>query len=131
MEISPEGTWTLHTIKYGSRDLDRSPYKQAEDSMYFFKDKYKKEYNIDYSGLFGAGAVFPFYVLPHSESISNRDSICTIESPEMNNLAEKIKGMFKAWGGARFGRNRYSQQEHQFFWIWFEKELLWQLQLEL
>ena len=115
MEISPEGTWTLHTIKYGSRDLDRSPYKQAEDSMYFFKDKYKKEYNIDYSGLFGAGAVFPFYVLPHSESISNRDSICTIESPEMNNLAEKIKGMFKAWGGARFGRNRYSQQEHQFF----------------
>ena len=57
MEISPEGTWTLHTIKYGSRDLDRSPYKQAEDSMYFFKDKYKKEYNIDYSGLFGAGAL--------------------------------------------------------------------------
>ena len=115
MEISPEGVWTLYTIKYGPRDLDRSPYKQAEDSMYFFKDKYKKEYNIDYSGLFGAGAVFPFYVLPHSESISNRDSICTIESPEMNNLAEKLKGMFKAWGGARFGRNRYSQQEHEFF----------------
>lgn len=59
--------------------------------------------------------MFPFYVLQHSESISNRDSICTIESPEMNNLAEKIKGMFKAWGGARFGRNRYSQQEHEFF----------------
>ena len=115
MVISPEGVWTLYTIKYGPRDLDRSPYKQAEDSMYFFKDKYKKEYNIDYSGLFGAGAVFPFYVLPHSESISNRDSICTIESPEMNNLAEKLKGMFKAWGGARFGRNRYSQQEHEFF----------------
>ena len=115
MEISPEGVWTLHTVKYGPRDLDRSPYKQAEDSMYFFKDKYKKEYNIDYSGLFGAGAVFPFYVLPQSESISNRDSICTIESPEMGNLAEKIKSMFKAWGGARFGRNRYSQQEHEFF----------------
>lgn len=113
--ISPEGTWTLHTGKYGDRILDRSPYKQAEDSMYYFKDKYKKEYNIEYSGLFGAGAIFPFYVLPQAESISNRDSICTIEAPDMNDLGNKIKGMFKAWGGTRFGRNRYSQQEHEFF----------------
>ncbi|WP_294242062.1 NERD domain-containing protein [Pseudobutyrivibrio sp.] len=115
MEITPEGKWILHTERYGPRDLDRSPYKQAEDSMYFFKDKYKKEYNIDYSGLFGAGAVFPFYALPQSESISNRDGICTIESHEMNNLSKKIKEMFKAWGGSRYGRNRYSQQEHEFF----------------
>ncbi len=115
IDISPEGIWTLHTGKYGDRILDRSPYKQAEDSMYYFKDKYKKEYNIDYSGLFGAGAIFPFYVLPQAESISNRDSICTIESSDMNNLVAQIKGMFKAWGGIRFGRNRYSLQEHDFF----------------
>lgn len=115
IDISSEGIWTLHTGRYGDRILDRSPYKQAEDSMYYFKDKYKKEYNVDYSGLFGAGAVFPFYVLPQAESISNRDSICTIESPEMNNLSDKIKNMFKAWGGTRYGRNRYSQQEHDFF----------------
>lgn len=115
IDISSDGTWTLHTGKYGDRILERSPYKQAEDSMYYFKDKYKKEYNIDYPGLFGAGAVFPFYVLPHAENISNRDSICTIESPDMNDLANKIKNMFKAWGGTRYGRNRYSQQEHDFF----------------
>ena len=115
MDISPEGIWTLHTTKYGPRVLDRSPYKQAEDSMYYFKDKYKKEYNVEYSGLYGAGAVFPFYALPQSESISNRDSICTVESPEMNTLATKLKAMFRAWGGARFGRNRYGQQEHEFF----------------
>lgn len=115
IDISPEGIWTLHTGKYGDRILDRSPYKQAEDSMYYFRDKYKKEYNIDYSGLYGAGAIFPFYVLPQAEGISNRDSICTIESPDMNDLAAKIKGMFKAWGGTRFGRNRYSRQEHVFF----------------
>lgn len=113
--ISPEGQWTLHTGKYGDRVLDRSPYKQAEDSMYYFKDKYKKEYNIEYSGLFGAGAIFPFYVLPQAESISNRDGVCTVESPDMDNLEVKIKGMFKAWGGTRFGRNRYSKQEHEFF----------------
>ena len=115
MLISPEGVWTLHSGKYGGRDLDRSPYKQAEDSMYYFKDKYKREYNTDYSGLYGAGAIFPFYVLPSAESISNRDQVCTIESPDMNNLKEKIKIMFKAWGCARFGRNRYAQQEHNFF----------------
>lgn len=115
MTISSEGIWTLHSGKYGDRNLDRSPYKQAEESMYYFKEKYKKEYNIDYSGLFGAGAVFPFYVLPSVERISNRDKVCTIESSDMSNLADKIKAMFKAWGGTRFGRNRYSQQEHEFF----------------
>lgn len=113
--ISPEGIWTVHSGKFNDRTLDRSPYKQAEASMYYFKDKYKKEYNIDYSGLFGAGAIFPFYAISQAESISNRDRICTIESPEMNDLSNKIKGMFKAWGGTRFGRNRYSQQEHDFF----------------
>ena len=40
MTISSEGVWTLHSGKYGDRILDRSPYKQAEDSMYFFKEKY-------------------------------------------------------------------------------------------
>ena len=113
--ISSEGIWTLHTGRYGDRILGKDPYKQAEASMYYFKDKYKKEYNINYSGLFGAGAIFPFYVLPQAESISNRDKICTIESPDMDNLNDKIKRMFKAWGGARYGRNRYSKQEHDFF----------------
>lgn len=115
IDISPEGIWTLHTGRYGDRVLSRSPYKQAEASMYYFKDRYKKEYNVDYSGLFGAGVIFPFYVIPRAESISNRDCVCTIESPEMNNLADKIKDMFKAWGNGRFGRNLYSQQEHDFF----------------
>lgn len=115
IDISPEGTWILHTGKYGDRILSRSPYKQAEDSMYYFKEKYKKEYNTDYPGLFGAGAIFPFYAIQQVESISNRDSICTIESKDMNNLVTKIKDMFKEWGGTRFGRNRYSQQEHEFF----------------
>lgn len=31
MEISPEGVWTLHTSEVRLRDLDESPYKQAEE----------------------------------------------------------------------------------------------------
>lgn len=115
IDISPEGIWTLHTGKYGDRILGRSPYKQAEDSMYYFKDKYKKEYNIDYPRAVWRRCDISFYALRQAESISNRDSICTIESKDMDNLVTKIKGMFKEWGGTRFGRNRYSQQEHDFF----------------
>ncbi len=112
MDISEDGTWTLIDNRYGDRVLDRSPYKQAEDSMYYFKEKFKKEYNVKFPGIYGAGAVFPFYALRQVESISNRDKICTIESHEMNDLARKIKDMFKAWGGDKFGRISYNSQQH-------------------
>ena len=115
MEISAEGGWTLLATGYPPRQLHRSPYKQAEESMYFFKDKYKKEYHIDYPGLIGAGAVFPMYCIPQSDTISNRDKVCTIEAPDMADLPNKIKSMFKVWGGSKFGKNRYSEQEHAFF----------------
>lgn len=107
--------WTLLDNVHGDRPLKRSPYKQAEESMYYFKDKFNTEYHQQYRGLFGAGAIFPFYALPQVESISNRDKACTIEAQDMDNLDKKIRDMFKTWGGSKYGRNQYMKENHEFF----------------
>lgn len=107
--------WTLLDPIHGDRKLTRSPYKQAEESMYYFKDKFNSEYHQQYGGLFGAGVIFPFYSLPGVEAVSNRDKVCTIETQDMDNLDKKIRDMFKAWGGSRYGRNQYLNDNHEFF----------------
>lgn len=107
--------WTPLDNVHGDRPLKRSPYKQAEESMYYFKDKFNTEYHQQYRGLFGAGAIFPFYALPQVESISNRDKACTIEAQDMDNLDKKIRDMFKTWGGSKYGRNQYMKENHEFF----------------
>ena len=44
--------WTLLDNVHGDRPLKRSPYKQAEESMYYFKDKFNTEYHQQYRGPF-------------------------------------------------------------------------------
>ena len=110
-----DNEWTILDHTYGDRKLSRSPYEQAEASMYFFKNIYANEYSIDYQGIFGAGVVFPFYAVNDVEKLSNRSEVCTIDSTGMNDLLNRIKKMFKFWGGTSYGFRLYEKNQHRTF----------------
>ena len=108
-----DNDWYVEDSKYGSRKLSRSPYKQAEESMYYFKDLYAKAANIRFNGIYAAGAVFPFFNISNlGTEISYRQASCTIDSTKMQDLHKAIKAIFRTWGGQRFGLDMYSRSEH-------------------
>lgn len=114
IEIDENNRWHISDNK-GGRELDESPYDQAEKSMYYFKDIYANANHLQYPGIYAAGVVFPFYNLSDDviSQISDRNSECTIMFSDMNNLEEKIKKMFKLWGGSAFGHKLYTKQHHE------------------
>lgn len=110
-----DNEWILLDNVHGDRTLTRTPYEQAEASMYFFKNAYANEYSIDYQGIFGAGVIYPFYAVTDIEKLSNRPEVCTIDSTGMNDLHNRIKKMFKFWGGSSFGFRIYEKNQHKTF----------------
>ncbi len=110
-----DNVWTLLDNTHGDRKLTRSPYEQAEASMYFFQKAYSNEYNLNYQGIFGAGVIFPFYQVNDIEKLSNRSPECTIDSSGMNDLNNRIKKMFKFYGGDSFGFKVYEKNQHNSF----------------
>ena len=110
-----DNEWTILDSTHGDRKLTRSPYEQAEASMYFFQKAYSNEYSLDYQGIYGAGVVFPFYKVNDIEKLSNREAVCTIDSAGMNDLHNRIKKMFKFWGGSSYGFRLYEKNQHKSF----------------
>lgn len=106
-------TWYLNDITYGERKLNESPYDQAEKSMYYFESVFSNMYNLRYPGIFGAGVVFPFYAIPEELNLDNRQRSCTIDCYDLNHLADRIKKMFKLWGGSTYGLRIYSLEQHR------------------
>jgi len=114
--IKVEGdTWYIEDAPGKWRPLTESPYDQSEKSMYYFKDAYANAAGIKYPGIYGAAAIFPFYVVNDIESLSNRPRECTIDYSNMNELSTCILRIFKHWGGASFGRKPYQKQQHLAF----------------
>ena len=113
IRIEGNNNWYVIDAEHGERKLKKSPYLQAEDSMYYFRKLFSNTYNIDYSGIYGAGVAFPFYSLPNTELVSNRDRSCTIELEDMNSLETSIKRIFKTAAGSSFGRRMYSKTQHK------------------
>ncbi len=104
--------WSVEDTLHGKRELSISPYDQAEKSMYYFFNTFSNKYNFKYNGIFGAGAVFPFYAIGKEHNLDNRHRGCTIDSKDMNDIYSKIKSMFKLWGGQSYGRNYYPMSQH-------------------
>lgn len=107
------GRWHL-TDSYGGRYLDESPYDQAENSMYYFKETFENVNHLKYPGIYAAGSVFPYYNLSDDviSLISDRNRECTIMFSDMSSIGDKIKKMFKMWGGNTFGSRVYSSISH-------------------
>ena len=110
-----DNTWYLSDAMYGERKLNCSPYEQAEKNMYYFTKAFSSKYNTKYGGLFGAGVIFPFYPVGNDLELSNRHRDCTIDSNDLNNLYDRIKRMFRLWGGSSYGRRFYPISQHKAF----------------
>lgn len=81
----------------GGRKLDRSPYEQAEESMYYFKDYYKEQYRFPFGGTYGAMVCFPNFIINNPSELSNRPAEVTIDCSDMDKLSEKIRKAFIFW----------------------------------
>lgn len=110
-----DNIWYLSDLAHGDRKLNMSPYDQAEKNMYHFSKMFSSKYNTRYSGIFGAGVIFPFYPIGTDIELSNRHRDCTIDSNDLNNLYDRIKKMFRLWGGSSFGRRFYPAGQHNAF----------------
>lgn len=97
-----DNVWYVGDDTHGERKLKRSPYDQAEHSMYYFTRMFSNKYNMDYQGIFGAGAVFPFYPIGPEVNLDKRNRDCTIDSNDLNSVYSKIKAMFRLWKGKKY-----------------------------
>lgn len=113
IEIDEDNHWKLIDHTNGDRNLSCSPYDQAEKSMYYFKKVYANANHIPYPGIYAAGVVFPFYAVPNHKSIDHRHRDCTIDCSELNQLYDKIKKMFRLWGGRSYGFRVYKENQHK------------------
>ena len=107
-----DNTWYLSDTVHGERKLNMSPYEQAEKNMYYFS-KIFSEYS-DITPL-KYRVVFPFYPVGENLELNNRDRACTIDSNDLNNLYDRIKKIFRLWGGNSYGRRFYPISQHQAF----------------
>jgi len=110
-----DNVWYLSDAVHGERKLNISPYDQAEKNMYYFTKVFSGKYNTKYSGIFGAGVIFPFYPIGEDIELDNRHRTCTVDSNDLNNLYDRIKKMFRLWGGSSYGRRYYPISQHRAF----------------
>lgn len=116
------GVWHLHDGK-GGRNLDESPYDQAENSMYFLRDTFKIMNSVDFPGIYGAGAVFPFYNIPDSPHISDRNAELTIDKSQMNDLYNRIIHMFNVWGSSSYKARVFKRSFYDAFVEMIKKKI--------
>ena len=115
IRVDENNKWYISDNLHGERKLTLTPFDQAEKSMYYFFNMFSNKYNVKYSGIFGAGVMFPFYPVDESLNLDNRHRACTIDSNDLNNIYDKIKKMYRLWGGCSYGRNYYSLSQHNAF----------------
>lgn len=108
---------------YGGRDLECSPYEQAEKSMYFLNNTFKNMNGINYPGIYAAGVVFPFYKIPDSTLISDRNEECTIDKTDMSNLYTKIIQIFNVWGRESYRARAFNITFHNAFTEMIKKKI--------
>lgn len=107
-----DNVWYVGDGTHGERKLTRSPYDQAERSIYYFTQMFSNKYNMDYQGIYGAGAIFPFYPIGPDVTLDKRHRDCTIDSNDLNSIYSKIKSMFRLWKGKKY-RWFYPNGQHE------------------
>ncbi len=97
------------------RYLRRSPHSQAEESMYYFLEEFKRMYNKKYDGIYGYAAAFPFYNFYPSTYDHNANRTTTINMTDLPNLRKKINDIFIYYDNKTKQERRISLDDNKLF----------------
>lgn len=78
------------------RVLRRDPFRQAEESMYYFKNYYEKQFASKYAGVYGFVVATPFYNIEGDIGISY-PKFLLLDKDSFNDIEEKILHVFRYW----------------------------------
>lgn len=91
--VDENDTWFLEEYD-GDRKLRCSPYKQAEESMRFFKKYYEDELETAYPGVYGNAVAFPKFAVSSAITVDSPLAL-TIDIEDMGNLQSRIIEIFR------------------------------------
>lgn len=91
--VDDDGTWFLEEYDE-DRKLRCSPYKQAEESMWFFKRYYEDELETAYPGIYGNAVAFPKFAVSEPITVESPRAL-TIDIEDMGNLQNRIIEIFR------------------------------------
>ena len=80
------------------RVLKRSPFKQAEENMYYFKNYYEEQFGYFYKGVYGFAVAFPFYSIYEDFGPESPKNLI-IDYSDLNNLEQRVYDIFNYWRG--------------------------------
>ena len=96
------------------RELKKSPFAQAENSMRYFYDYFSNEFLQTFNGVYGFAVAFPNYVV--SQKIENAaEQELIVDLRHMSNLGHRINEIFHYWRGKRNNKVPFSGDQKQKF----------------
>lgn len=106
-----DDTWFLEEYDEDRR-LRCSPFKQAEESMRFFKRYYEEELEMAYPGVYGNAVAFPNFVVSKQLSVDSPRSL-TIDMEDIKDLQKKIVSIFRYFNVKQSGHATFLGPESQ------------------
>lgn len=97
-KINDEWRIIDNNYKDGYRVLKRSPFKQSEESMYYFKEYFEEQFGYFYKGVYGFAVAFPFYSIGGDFGPEGPKDLF-IDYSDLSNLEAKITDIFNYWRG--------------------------------
>lgn len=104
-------TWYLEECDEDRR-LRCSPYKQAEESMRFFKRYYEDELETAYPGIYGNAVAFPNFVVSSPITVESPLAL-TIDAEDMGNLQTRIIEIFRYFNVKKGGHASFMAPDAQ------------------
>ncbi len=109
--VDDNDTWFLQE-KEEDRKLRRSPYKQAEESMRFFKQYYEDELETAYPGIYGSAVAFPNFAVTTPITVESPLAL-TIDLNDMGSLQSRIIEIFQYYNVRKGGRTSFMAPDAQ------------------
>lgn len=100
IHLQNDTKWVLQLDDENFRELKKSPFSQAEESMRFFKKYYQDQYGQVFRGVYGYACAFPFYNIPSSLTTDAPKELI-IDYSDLSNLEQKINNIFHYWRSTR------------------------------
>lgn len=109
--VDEDDNWFLEEFDE-DRKLRCSPYRQAEESMRFFKRYYEDELETAYPGTYGNAVAFPNFAISAPITVESPLAL-TIDSEDMGNLQTRIVEIFRYFNVKRGGHASFMAPDSQ------------------